>query len=129
MPIRMQWDPMVKGTCWSPITLQALAYTSVAVGIITDLLFALIIPVPMLWGLQMNKRTKAALIFVLSLGFFCCVAAVVRLVYITNYGSRADYLWDTRKLTIWYVAEAATGIIAGSMPALKPLFKYVYLRI
>lgn len=121
----MQWDPSVKGSCWAPITLQALAYTSIVLNIITDLMFAVFIPLPMLWSLNLNRRVKMALLFVLSLGILACVAAAVRLSYIARYGIRIDYLWDTAPITIWYVVEATVGIIAGSLPSLKPLFKSV----
>lgn len=75
----------------------------------------------MLWRLNLNRRTKSALLFVLSLGTLACAAAAVRFGYIASYGVRDDYLWDTRKITIWYVVEATVGTIAGSLPALKPL--------
>ena len=121
----MQWDLSVQGSCWSPLTLQALAYTSIALNIFTDLMFAIVIPLPMLWSLNLNRRTKAALLFVLSLGVFACAAAAVKTSYIARYGVRDDYLWDTRQITIWSVVEATIGIIAGSLPPLKPLFKSV----
>jgi hypothetical protein len=43
--LAVQWDPNVKGTCWGPTTLKALSYTNVSLNILTDLLFAIFIPV------------------------------------------------------------------------------------
>lgn len=48
-----------------------------AVNIATDLLFA-ILPIPMVWGLQMNVRKKIGLISVLSLGFFASATAIYK---------------------------------------------------
>jgi hypothetical protein len=79
----------------------------------------------MLWGLKMNKRTKAAVMVMLSLGLFVCLAGILRLPTIASYGKAGDLLWDSRDLSIWFVAEFNTGIVAGSMPALKPLFKTI----
>ena len=73
----------------------------------------------------MNKRTKAAVMLMLSLGLFVCLAGILRIPTIVNYGKAGDFLWDSRGLTIWFDAEFNTGIIAGSMPALKPLFKTI----
>jgi hypothetical protein len=122
----MQWDPTIPRNCWTPETLQGLAFTHAALNIVTDFVFAVVIPIPILWGLQMNKRTKAAVMIMLSLGLFVCLAGILRIPTIVNYGKAGDFLWDSRGLSIWFVAEFNTGIIAGSMPALKPLFKSIF---
>lgn len=123
--VAMQWDPSIPRKCWSQETLQALAFNHAALNIVTDFVFAVVIPVPILWGLQMNKRTKAAVMFMLSLGIFVCLAGILRIPTIKNYGKTGDFLWDSQSLSNWFVAELNTGIVAGSMPALKPLFKSI----
>ncbi|KAH7130877.1 hypothetical protein EDB81DRAFT_905479 [Dactylonectria macrodidyma] len=121
--IRALWDPMVKATCWSQQVLQGLSYTNAAFNILTDLLFAVIIPIPMLWNLNVRFRTRISLIGILGLGIFACAAAIVRLGYAANYGKLGDWLWDSRNLTIWVVIELNVGIIAGTLPCLRPIFK------
>jgi hypothetical protein len=123
--IRIQWNPAVESVCWDQHTLQSLSYTSAALNIFTDLLFAVFIPAPMLWNLNVNRRTRVTLIAVLSLGVFACSAAFVKLGYIVNYGRLGDFLWDSRNITIWTAAEVNVGIMGGSMPALRPLFKRI----
>lgn len=34
-----------------------------------------------------------------------------------------DWLWDSRWVTIWIVAEVNTGIVAGSIPATRACFR------
>jgi len=121
--IAMNWDPTIARSCWSVTTLRGLAYSNQALNLLTDIIFAILIPVPMLWKLQMNKRTKASVIGVLALGMFACIAAIVRIPSQMNYGKVGDLMWDSRDLTIWTVTECNIGIIAGSMPAMKPIFK------
>ncbi|EEU42063.1 uncharacterized protein NECHADRAFT_105529 [Fusarium vanettenii 77-13-4] len=121
--IRILWDPSVKATCWSQQTLQGLSYTNSALNIITDLLFAIVIPTPMLWKLNVHFRTRVTLIGILGLGVFACAAAFVKLGYITNYGKLGDWLWDSRNITIWTSLELNVGIIAGSLPCLRPIFR------
>lgn len=106
--------------------LQGLSYTNVALNVTTDLLFALVIPVPMLWRLRVPTRTRAALVCVLALGLFACVAALVKITYLVNYGLVGDFLWDSRNITIWTVTESNVGIVAGSIPPLRPLLKNVF---
>ncbi|KAF2476493.1 uncharacterized protein BDR25DRAFT_375408 [Lindgomyces ingoldianus] len=119
------WDPTVKGTCWGVTTLKALSYTNVALNITTDLLFAVIIPIPMLWSVQMNFRQKMSLIGILGLGVLATAGALVKISYLPNYGKTGDWLWDSRNITIWTVIECNIGIIAGNLPCLKPLFRTI----
>lgn len=123
--LAVMWDPTAKGTCWTVRTLKTLSYTNVSLNIITDLLFAVIIPVPMLWHVQMNKRQKASLIAILSMGIFATAAALIKVGYLPNYGKAGDWLWDSRNITIWTVIECNMGIIGGNLPCLKPLFRTV----
>ncbi|GAM35592.1 hypothetical protein TCE0_017f04044 [Talaromyces pinophilus] len=116
------WDSNVKSKCFTPTQLIELSYTNTALNILTDLIFA-ILPAFMLRKLQVNTRTKASLICILGLGVFACTAAFVKLSYLPNYGKTGDFLWDSTELTIWITTECNTGIIAGSLPCLKPLFK------
>ncbi|CAG7990594.1 unnamed protein product [Penicillium salamii] len=138
--IRTNWDPTVKSECFSPTQLLTLSYTNTgemnifltsyfkltpaALNILTDLIFS-ILPVFMLRHLQVNRRVKASLICILGLGVFACAAAFVKLSILPNYGRTGDFLWDYTNLTIWVVTECNTGIVAGSLPTLKPLFKKV----
>jgi hypothetical protein len=81
--------------------------------------------IPMLWGVQMNRRQKASLICILGLGVFATAAALIKLAYLPNYGRSGDFMWDSRNLTIWIVAECNVGIVAGNLSCLKPLFRTI----
>ncbi|KAK7218014.1 hypothetical protein V2G26_006017 [Clonostachys chloroleuca] len=121
--IRVIWDPTVPSICWDTKTLQALSYLNVSLNAATDLLFAVIIPTPMLWKLNVHRRTRITLIGILGLGVFACAAAFVKVGYLINYGRNGDFLWDSRDITIWTATELNIGIIAGSLPCLRPLFR------
>lgn len=112
----------VKSKCFSPVQLLTLSYTNTALNILTDLIFAFL-PAIMFRNLQINRRQKISLVGILSLGVFACAAAIVKLKFLSNYGKTGDVLWDSANITIWVVVECNTGIIAGSLPTLKPLFK------
>jgi len=118
------WDSSVKTTCWTVSTLRGLSYTNSALNIATDVLLAAL-PIPMLWNVQINSRTKASLICIMGLGVFACAAAMVKTSYLVNYGKTGDFLWDSANLTIWVVTECNTGIIAACLPCLKPMFKRI----
>lgn len=69
-PISYFWlrlEPTHSGTCLSIDTLLAIAYLYSAITIFCDLTLG-ILPVFLIWRLQMNGRTKVALGVILSLG-------------------------------------------------------------
>lgn len=120
--LRVLWNPTVQSVCWDPETLRALSYTNSVVSIVTDFAFAVLIPIPLIWNLQMNKRKKSSLVLIFSMGIFASSAGIIRAVYINDYGKQGDFLWDSRNITIWYAIETQIGIIAGNLPCSKPLF-------
>lgn len=123
--IRSLWDPTIHSTCWGPNTLKGLSYTNSSLGILTDILFAIVIPLPMLCRLQVNPRTRASLICILGLGIFACIAGAVKVSYTRDYKTKNDFLWNSRNFTLWFAIELNVAITAASLPCLKPLFQTV----
>lgn len=121
--LALRWDTSVAGTCWPQHTAQLLGYVDAALNIATDIFFALVIPVPLFWNLNVNRYTRISLIAILGLGIFACIASIIKSVYLYNLGNYSDWLWDARNITIWNVTELNTGIVAGSLPAIRPLFR------
>ncbi|CAA9962749.1 hypothetical protein PTMSG1_06123 [Pyrenophora teres f. maculata] len=121
--IRMMWDQTAAGRCWTVKQIKMLGYLNICLNISTDIAFS----IPMLWGVQMNRRHKASLICILGLGTFATAAALVKLSYLPTYGRSGDLMWDSRNLTMWTVTECNVGIIAGNLPCLKPLFRSILL--
>jgi len=123
--IRALWNPTIPMNCWGPDTLHGLSYSNLAVSLFTDLAFALFIPVPMLWNLNVNRRTRLSLVGALGLGTFACAAAFIKIPSLVNYGKTGDWLWDSRDITIWTIVECNIGIVAANLPTLRPLFKTI----
>ncbi|KAM0810935.1 hypothetical protein AB5N19_11288 [Seiridium cardinale] len=107
-------------SCFSADTFLAISTFNGVMNIITDAVF-LLLPVPVIVGLQVNKRTKASLLFILSLGSFACVASIVRVYVGSHLFQDFDYTW-AYAFFIWNYAELHTAIIAACLPALRPLF-------
>lgn len=92
----------------------------VVITIITDFVVA-VFPIPLVWQLQLNLRAKMSLIFVLSLGIFAAIAAIVKAeIQKTIFQEPEPFIED--RFTLWRFIEFDVGIIAASLPALKPLF-------
>lgn len=90
------------------------------INCLTDFLLALL-PVPLIWQLKLNVRTRISLIAILSLGVFAGAAGVFRAtVFDTILHDPRRFVHD--KWMMWNYVELTVGIIAGSLPALKTLF-------
>ncbi|PQE28222.1 hypothetical protein CJF30_00010920 [Rutstroemia sp. NJR-2017a BBW] len=104
----------------SPLTNSPLG-----VSVLTDLIFALL-PVPMIWGVQLKWRVKIGVYCILSLGIFATAAAFVKISFLATYGQHGDFLYDSSDLTIWTTVEICTAMIAACIPPLKHLIKSVF---
>lgn len=83
--------------------------------ILTDFLLA-ILPVPLVWHLQRDTATRVSLVLVLSLGIFAATAGIIRQLNIGPLDEHDAY-------SIWNFNELHIGIIAASLPTLRPLLE------
>ncbi|KAK7964155.1 hypothetical protein PG988_011129 [Apiospora saccharicola] len=118
-PITMLWGATTEGTC-SPSLNSTVSFFFSGVSIVTDLVLA-ILPGILLWNLRMKKTVKLSVMVILGLAAFASCATVVRLRYLTLYNDQTDFMYSTGAIGLWSVLEEGIGIIAGSLPALRPL--------
>jgi len=109
--------------CFPPRTYSFIGLFNSVINISTDVLFA-VLPIPVILKLQVNKRTKVSLIIVLSLGFFACVAGIFKARLQIKLFEMPDSGFENW-FNIWYMLELCFGILAASLPTLKPLFSAV----
>lgn len=87
----------------------------------TDLLVA-ILPVRVIWGLQIPKRQKIALLCILTIGWFVCIVSILRLhALILLAAHPTDQSWYGSATAYWSSIEMNLAIVCASLPALKPL--------
>jgi len=119
-PIQYYWNFMsVRGKCMDK---AGVTFANAGVNILTDLLL-IVIPVPMLWKLQLPQRQKLILMFIFGVGLFATITSVIRLVALREIGLVPEPLQRARgvNIAIWSCIEINTGIMCASVPALKPL--------
>lgn len=123
-PIAAAWDFRLRlspgSHCFPTRTYTFIGLWNSIINIITDILFA-VIPIPVVLKLKVNKRTKVTLIAVLSLGFVACVAGITKAHLQVSAISTPDAAFEN-SFQIWYMLELCLGILAASLPTLKPLF-------
>ncbi|KAK2668888.1 hypothetical protein RAB80_016268 [Fusarium oxysporum f. sp. vasinfectum] len=95
-PLSASWDPST-GTCMDQVII--------------------------LWNVQMHRTLKIMANVVMGIGALASVATIIRLPYSPAYSQPSDQLYGIGNIILWTVVECSLGIIAGSMPMLRKLFK------
>ncbi|KAJ5220189.1 hypothetical protein N7468_009393 [Penicillium chermesinum] len=113
----------IEGKCVDLNSVVSIGYLYSVAAFIGDLTLG-ILPVFLVWNLQMSLRSKAGLIAILSIGCIAGAAVVIRMPYIHDYRSH-DFLYATANISIWSNIEAGLGITAGSLVTLRPLFRWL----
>lgn len=109
-PVQAQWDFRIPNSrCAPPETFVDGAYSFSVLTVLTDWFYA-IIPIPMIWSVQMSVQKKMAVAFVLSLGVLyvlgetstpliftltsssASIATLIRLKYLIGLTDQSDIL-------------------------------------
>lgn len=100
--------------------------SSCALSIFMDLII-MPIPTAMVWNLQMKRKTKMAVVAVMSMGWMATIGSVVRLiVYYHRYSPTTDRTYNIGLVSS--ITEPSIAIIAACAPALRRLFTYMLPR-
>ncbi|KAJ5965735.1 hypothetical protein N7481_012449 [Penicillium waksmanii] len=124
-PVSFFWQRargLTNGTCMDLDSIIAIAYVYSVTATCCDFTLG-ILPVFLVWNLQMNVRTKAALASILGMGCVASAAVIIRIPYLHDYKD-PDFLYATSNISIWSNVEASLGIAAGSLVTLRPLFRW-----
>ncbi|PVH71601.1 hypothetical protein DL98DRAFT_398008, partial [Cadophora sp. DSE1049] len=129
-PISYYWDQFflkvhtVQGTCIDRQIVLNIGYLFAATGIVVDWVFALM-PIPMLWGINMRPQVKLSVIVILGLGIFASTATIVRLIYVLDLIKSRDPIYDITHSLVWIVVEMGLGICAAGLATLRPLINRI----
>ncbi|KAI7239764.1 hypothetical protein KC330_g1713 [Hortaea werneckii] len=122
-PLEFFWtqytDPQATGSCIDISTFffaNGIWAACIDVGL-------LIVPVPLVWKLQMHLRKRLAVVGVFLLAGFVVVASIVRIIMLQKNTQSNDPVWTIAPVYIWSSVEPFVGIICACLPTLSPLFK------
>lgn len=124
-PIAAAWDfslrpPAGNAVCYDQDIYRNTGVFNSVFNLVSDLILALL-PIPMVWKLQTNIRTRISLCIVLGLGLFACATAVYKIPLQYNFFDEPDFSGKGAWYYIWQQLEMNVGIIAACLPTLKPL--------
>jgi hypothetical protein len=92
-----QGDPAVQGSCINMGAISSVSYAYSAASIFTDLIFVLL-PIHIVMGLQMDLKTKLALVPIFAMAMIASIACIIRLAYLPKF-SEGDFLCTL----IWFM--------------------------
>ncbi|KAE8381760.1 hypothetical protein BDV26DRAFT_255062 [Aspergillus bertholletiae] len=121
-PISYYWDRLlIDGHCMDIGSLLGIVYMYSGVAAVCDFTMG-ILPVFLIWRLQMNRRTKAAVAGILGIACIASAAVIVRIPFLSSAKSE-DFLHATTEISIWSNVEAGLGITAGSLATVRPIIR------
>ncbi|KAI9923865.1 hypothetical protein MW887_008170 [Aspergillus wentii] len=122
-PARGAYDLAIAATakCLTTFQLYQVTLYQAVLIFVTDIII-LLIPMPVLCGLQMPTRKIVALMFVFSTGIIACISPIVRfstLGYLLH--GATDTTFDSTSSLYWMAIEFNLGLVAGSLSSLRVL--------
>ncbi|KAK4462751.1 hypothetical protein QBC42DRAFT_326481 [Cladorrhinum samala] len=127
-PPRLYWDVTAQltgatvGKCMDPKSRQTFFEANGIINIVQDACIYLL-PVPMLWRLQVPRRQKAGLLFLFCIGFVALAAACVRYHYVLKLANSDDIWYYFADSLNWCSIEVYAAVICGSASTFRVLFK------
>ncbi|KAI9812987.1 MAG: hypothetical protein M1832_006424 [Thelocarpon impressellum] len=118
------WQP--KKTPGKCINLVRFFVGSAIPNIITDFMIV-ILPMPLIWRMQLKLEQKITLTAIFALAGFTCVASVVRVIFLGHEGF-IEPTWTNVLPKIWTVFETCCGIIVACLPTMRPLLSLMMGR-
>ncbi|KAE9379385.1 hypothetical protein N431DRAFT_434387 [Stipitochalara longipes BDJ] len=122
-PVSAYWDPD-STTCYSP---EAALFIHGLTNTVTDV-YIYILPMHMVWNVQLPKRQRVGLLIIFAAGFLVCVAGALRLYYSIITDKSPDTPWEGFYLWTWESIEVNLGIVCASAPCLKSMISRIVPR-
>ncbi|KAF2136955.1 uncharacterized protein K452DRAFT_362205 [Aplosporella prunicola CBS 121167] len=124
-PVAGNWDPLIPGlVCGSrPISFAIIG----ALNMVTDLIIILL-PLPLVLGLQMDRRTKWGLCLMFGLGFSITAVSIIRMLVMLHLDFY-DMTYSMQPSAAWTVLETTISIINSCIPMLRPILMHAVARV
>ncbi|OJJ56532.1 hypothetical protein ASPSYDRAFT_134418 [Aspergillus sydowii CBS 593.65] len=105
--------------------INSLALWQAILNIVTDFLM-LLMPIPLLWALQLPLLQKLSLGLIFAIGSAATITSIVRITYIMNILDKQDFTWYEATVCVWSAIELNFGIMCNCLAVLKPFVRLVF---
>jgi hypothetical protein len=120
-PISYNWEGWTGDTA-SPrcVDVNALAYAAAGIGITQDLAI-LVLPLPIISGLNMPVKKRILTLFMFSLGIFVVLTSCLRLKSLVQFAKSLNPTWDNTDAVVWTSLEVTVTVIVLCLPTVRML--------
>ncbi|CAG8899039.1 unnamed protein product [Penicillium egyptiacum] len=125
VPVHAFWSPYEEVRLAQCLPAAPVWYTNAALQTFTDLVI-LVLPMPLLWKLQLPKRQKWEILVVFSLGIFIIGTSSARLYPLSIMVGGGDFTEANAQAALWSSLEANVSIVCICLPPLHPLLSRVF---
>jgi hypothetical protein len=119
LPIVAVWNPHIKAHC---LDLMPALITNAVASICIDLALMVIV-IPSIMRLRLQKAQKIALLVIVNLGWVSILATILRTVKMRQLLSLPDFLWHVLDFVAWTGLELSTAMTCASAPVVRPLLR------
>ncbi|KAF2139481.1 uncharacterized protein K452DRAFT_61114 [Aplosporella prunicola CBS 121167] len=120
-PVHYYWDQYIGGT-GTCIDTNAFYLALGVVNMINDMII-LAVPLPPILRLKMDTKKKLAVVGIMMMGGFVCVASIIRIYYLAKLNEAIDATFAIGPAFVWTTVEPAVGIVSACLPTFRPLFR------
>ncbi|KAL4781101.1 hypothetical protein BJX76DRAFT_363881 [Aspergillus varians] len=123
IPFRKLWEPSLPGGC---IDLAKFYYGLQIPNIVTDAVI-LVMPLRIVWNLQIPKLQKVLLTGIFMLGLLTLIFDIIRLITLIELSkSGTDITYNQVSASVWTCIEPCVGITAACLSNMRPLFNKLF---
>ncbi|KAF7503657.1 hypothetical protein GJ744_003386 [Endocarpon pusillum] len=121
-PFAFSWDKTIpNGRC---IDVAAAYLSATIINLILDVM-VIILPMPVLWRLQMPTGKKVGISAIFSIGAVICVIIIFRIIYVVHLDLN-DLSYSIVEDCIFSNLEPCLGIINATLPTLRPALSKIF---
>ncbi|RDH38580.1 hypothetical protein BDQ94DRAFT_45674 [Aspergillus welwitschiae] len=122
-PVQAAYDKAItNSSCYPTETSYAILMMQGVIMFVLDVSI-LVLPIRPIWQLQMPIRRRILVLGLLCIGFTACVAALVRFSTLKFANDTTNFTYSASTSLIWMEIEFNLGLMSGSLPSLRKVFK------
>ncbi|KAI5465388.1 hypothetical protein BGZ63DRAFT_450305 [Mariannaea sp. PMI_226] len=123
-PVQRAYNRAIEGTC---IDSGKFWYANAGFSITTDLVI-LVMPMALVYQLQIQRAQKVALVIVFALGGFVVITSCLRVTTINIASTTHDVTYDISS-TMWTIIEMNVAIICACLPMIRPIIVRLFPKL
>ncbi|GIZ47643.1 hypothetical protein CKM354_001072800 [Cercospora kikuchii] len=127
-PVNLAWDNWDKSLPGRCNNINAQSWASAAFNIALDLV-VVVLPMPMLWRMNLNTRKKILVMLMFSVGSFVTFVSILRLRLLVKFGNSQNLTHDYKQVGAWTVIEVDTAMVCACMPGIRNLIRRAFPRL